>query len=194
MDNNTAERSLRNPVVGRKHYYGSGRVWSAHLAARMCSMLQTVWRWGLNPHRGLNAFLHACAENGGQSPPDLSAFLPWQMTPERREELARPVPVPVPPVARHTPDRGAPEAGDTSECLICLVAAPPPQTDGPMAIPRDRPTEARSVRLSDRGRPRIKRCRNIVPHHSRRYDAAVFRCLLLGMGSPKLYFPKTRTY
>ena len=25
MDNNTAERALRNPVVGRKNYYGSGR-------------------------------------------------------------------------------------------------------------------------------------------------------------------------
>ena len=35
MDNNTAERTLRNPVVGRKNYYGSGSVWSAHLAARM---------------------------------------------------------------------------------------------------------------------------------------------------------------
>ena len=26
MDNNTAERILRNPVVGRKNYYGSGSV------------------------------------------------------------------------------------------------------------------------------------------------------------------------
>jgi transposase len=112
MDNNTAERILRNPVVGRKNYYGSGSVWSAHLAAMMFSMLQTVLLWGLNPHRWLNAFLQACAENGGQSPTDLSAFLPWQMTPERREELARPVPVP--PVARHTSDRGEPEAVDTS--------------------------------------------------------------------------------
>ena len=114
MDNNTAERILRNPVVGRKNYYGSGSVWSAHLAAMMFSTLQTVLLWGLNPHRWLNAFLQACAENGGQSPTDLSAFLPWQMTPERREELARPVTVTVPPVARHTPDRGEPEAVDTS--------------------------------------------------------------------------------
>src|SRR5882672_7141820 len=40
MDNNAAERILRNPVVGRKNYYGSGSVWSAHLAARMFSVLQ----------------------------------------------------------------------------------------------------------------------------------------------------------
>ena len=97
MDNNTAERILRNPVVGRKNYYGSGSVWSAHLAAMMCSVIQTVLLGGLNPHHWLHAFLQACADNGGQSPTDLSAFLPWQMTPERREALARPVPVTCPP-------------------------------------------------------------------------------------------------
>ena len=112
MDNNTAERMLRNPVVGRKNYDGSGSVWSAHLAAMMFSVIQTVFLWGLNPHHWLSAFLQACAEHGGQSPTDLSAFLPWQMTPECREELARPVTVP--PVACHTPDRGEPEAVDTS--------------------------------------------------------------------------------
>src|SRR5262249_51198139 len=49
MDTNTAERALRNPVVGRKNYYGSGSVWSAHLAAMRLSVLQTVLLWGLNP-------------------------------------------------------------------------------------------------------------------------------------------------
>src|SRR5215470_3863090 len=98
MDNNTAERSLRTPVVGRKNYYGSGSVWSAHLAAMMFSVIQTVLLWGLNPHHWLHAFLQACADHGGQSPTDLSAFLPWQMTPERREALACPVPVPWPPL------------------------------------------------------------------------------------------------
>ena len=51
MDNNTAERSVRNPVTGRKNYYGSGSVWSAHLAARMFTLLQTVMLWGLNPRQ-----------------------------------------------------------------------------------------------------------------------------------------------
>src|SRR5439155_6645679 len=64
MDNNTAERILRNPVVGRKNYYGSGSVWSAHLAAMMFSVVQTVLLWGLNPHRWLTAFLQACAYYG----------------------------------------------------------------------------------------------------------------------------------
>src|SRR2546428_1230122 len=114
MDNNTAERSLRNPVVGRKNYYGSRRVLGAHLAARMFSVLQTVLLWGLNPHHWLTAFLQACAEHGGKSPTDLSAFLPWQMAPERRGELARPVPVRMPPCAGLCQEREEPEAADTS--------------------------------------------------------------------------------
>jgi len=114
MDNNTAERILRTPVVGRKNYYGSGSVWSAHLAAMMFSVIQTVLLWGLNPHHWLHAFFQACADNGGQSPTDLSAFLPWQMTPERREELARPVPVPWPPLASPAQLREESEAADTS--------------------------------------------------------------------------------
>src|SRR6516162_839276 len=105
MDNNTAERILRSPVVGRKNYYGSGSVWSAHLAAMMFSVIQTVLLWGLNPHHWLHAFLQACADHGGQSPTDLSAFLPWQMTPERREALACPVLVTWPLLASPTQQR-----------------------------------------------------------------------------------------
>jgi transposase len=114
MDNNTAERTLRNPVVGRKNYYGSGSVWSAHLAARMFSVLQTVLLWGLNPHHWLSAFLQACADHGGTCPPDLSAFLPWQMTPERREELTRPVPVTLSPLTDQAQEGDETEVVDTS--------------------------------------------------------------------------------
>lgn len=114
LDNNSAERILRNPVVGRKNYYGSGSVWSAHLAAKMFSLVQTVLLWGLNPHHWLSAFLHACAEHGGKSPTDLSAFLPWQMAPERREELARPVPATWPPVAGLCQEREETEVANTS--------------------------------------------------------------------------------
>src|SRR5712691_5622369 len=114
MDNNTAERALRTPVVGRKNYYGSGSVWSAHLAAMMFSVLQTVLLWDLNPHHWLTAFLQACADHGGKSPTDLSAFLPWKMTPERREELARPVPMTLPPFASVSQELGEPAVADTS--------------------------------------------------------------------------------
>src|SRR2546426_1288012 len=40
MDNNTAERVLRTPVVGRKNYYGSGSAWRAPPAAMLFSVLQ----------------------------------------------------------------------------------------------------------------------------------------------------------
>lgn len=114
MDNNTAECVLRTPVVGRKNYYGSGSVWSAHLAAMMFSVLQTILLWDLNPHHWLTAFLQACAALGGKSPTDLSAFLPWQMTPERRAELARPVPTPLLPFASTSQEMGEPDGADTS--------------------------------------------------------------------------------
>ena len=114
MDNNAAERALRNPVVGRKNSYGSGRVWSAHLAAMMWSVLQTVLLWGLNPHHWLSTFLQACADHGGKSPTDLSPFLPWAMTPERRADLARPVPMMLPPFASGFPEQGASASVDTS--------------------------------------------------------------------------------
>jgi len=114
MDNNTAERILRNPVVGRKNYYGSGSVWSAHLAASIFSVVQTILLWGLNPYHWLSAFLQACAENGGQSPADLSSFLPWQMTAERRAELTQPAPVTWTPLASEAQKRVEPEAVDTS--------------------------------------------------------------------------------
>jgi transposase len=114
MDNNTAERALRGPVVGRKNYYGSGSVWSAHLAAMMFSVLQTVLLWDLNPHHWLSAFLQACAENGGKSPTDLGAFLPWKMTPERKQELAQPMLVTLPSFASASREMAEPAVVDTS--------------------------------------------------------------------------------
>jgi transposase len=91
LDNNSAERALRTPVVGRKNYDGAGSIWRASLAAMMLSLLQTVLLWGLNPRHWLSAFFDACAAHGGQTPPDLRTFLPWQMTDERRGQLAQPV-------------------------------------------------------------------------------------------------------
>ena len=93
MDNNQAERSLRNPVTGRKRYYGSGRVWSAQLAALLFTVLQTMLLWGLNPRHWLTAYLTACADNGGGAPADLAEFLPWEMTEARRQALGLPAPL-----------------------------------------------------------------------------------------------------
>ena len=84
MDNNTAERSERGPVLGRKNYYGSGSVWSGRLAAMLFSLFQTLSLWGLNPRSWLTAYLTACAEAGGQAPAPPEALLPWNLSAEQR--------------------------------------------------------------------------------------------------------------
>jgi transposase len=114
LDNNSAERALRTPVVGRKNYYGSGSIWSAHLAAMMFSVLQTLLVWGLNPRHWLSAFFDACVAHGGKTPPDLSAFLPWQMTDERKHQLAQPLPVQRPPWDSLPSARATPVVANTS--------------------------------------------------------------------------------
>jgi transposase len=84
MDNNTAERSERGPVLGRKNYYGSGSVWSGQLAAMLFSLFQTLCLWDLNPRLWLAAYLAACADAGGRAPEPVDRFLPWDLTPEQR--------------------------------------------------------------------------------------------------------------
>lgn len=90
MDNNNGERSIRNPVTGRKNFYGSGSLWSSELAAMMFSIFQTLVLCGLNCHHWLRIYLTACAENNGKPPEDLSPFLPWKMDKERRQQLSKP--------------------------------------------------------------------------------------------------------
>jgi transposase len=99
MDNNTAERRMRNPAMGRKNYYGSGSQWSAGLAAMVFSLFQTVLLWKLNPHHWLYSYLSACAHNRGRPPADIASFIPWQMSEERKQQLAKPMPPDRPPIA-----------------------------------------------------------------------------------------------
>ena len=83
LDNNLAENSVRGPVVGRKNYYGSGSVWSAQFAASMFTILLTLDQvWGINARLWITEFLQACAVGRG-TPPNMSLFLPWTMTPAR---------------------------------------------------------------------------------------------------------------
>ena len=84
MDNNTAERAQRGPVVGRKNYYGSGAVWAGRLAALLFSLLQTLCLWDLNARSWLTAYLTSCAEAGGVVPEDGECFLTWNMSEEDR--------------------------------------------------------------------------------------------------------------
>lgn len=85
MDNNTAERAQRGPVVGRKNYYGSGAVWAGRLAAMMFSLFQTLSLWNINPRLWLTAYLEACAEAGGKPTPALESFLPWNLSDDCRK-------------------------------------------------------------------------------------------------------------
>jgi transposase len=87
MDNNTAERAERGPVVGRKNYYGSGAVWAGRLAAMLFSLFGTLQQWQLNPRAWLTWYLTACAEAGGQAPAELESYLPWNLSEAQRERL-----------------------------------------------------------------------------------------------------------
>jgi transposase len=86
MDNNTAERAQRGPVVGRKNYYGSGAVWAGRLAATLFSLFQTLCLWELNPRTWLTAYLTACAAAGGKAPADVERFLPWNLSETERRQ------------------------------------------------------------------------------------------------------------
>lgn len=79
LDNNRAERFIRNPVVGRKNFYGSGAIWAASLAGRAWTVTATAKLFGLNPLTYLTSYFEACARAGGKAPDGeaLEAFLPW---------------------------------------------------------------------------------------------------------------------
>lgn len=83
MDNNEAERRLRNPVMGRKSYYGSGSFWSGRLAAAAFTIFQTCLLNQINPHKFMLDYLQACAKNGGLAPRDIESFLPWNLAAKR---------------------------------------------------------------------------------------------------------------
>ena len=69
-------------------FYGSGSLWSGQLAAMLFSIFATLRRWKLNTRKWLTAYLQACAENGGKAPPDVTMFLPWNLSERRRREFA----------------------------------------------------------------------------------------------------------
>jgi transposase len=88
LDNNASERRVRGPAVARKNYYGSGALWSGRLAAMLFSLFATLNLAKINIRAWLTWFLQSCAENGGQVPSKIDSFLPWNMSPEKRRELA----------------------------------------------------------------------------------------------------------
>ena len=90
MDNNAAERALRGPVIGRRLSFGSDGETGARFTALLYSVVATLKTNGIDVRRWLEAWLQACAKNGGQPPDDLSPWLPWSMSEERRRGLMAP--------------------------------------------------------------------------------------------------------
>ncbi len=88
MDNNRGELLLRAAVIGRRLSFGSDSEKGAGFTATMYSVAGTLAINGIDVRRWLKEWLTACAENSGQPPEDLSPWLPWSMSEERRRELA----------------------------------------------------------------------------------------------------------
>ncbi len=87
MDNNRAERGIRNPVIGRKNYYGSGTVWSGMLSVMLFSLFQTLEINQIDSHAFLLSYFEACARNKGHPPEDLDDFVPWHLC-QHNQEIA----------------------------------------------------------------------------------------------------------
>ena len=83
-----AERLLRGAAIARALSFGSDSETGAEFTAMMYSVTGTLAMNGIDVRRWLGEWLNACADNGGQPPQDLSSWLPWSMSPERRRALA----------------------------------------------------------------------------------------------------------
>jgi transposase len=81
MDNNAAERPLRNVALGRNNYYGTRAEWSSHFTAICLTLVKTARLHGLNPQAYLRYYLEGCAKAGGV-PTDLTPYLPWNIKPD----------------------------------------------------------------------------------------------------------------
>jgi len=90
LHNNRAERLLRNAVILRKNSFGSGSEWSGQLAAKLFGIFQTWLINGLDPQALLLDLFDECAKTPGRAPPDLSQFLPWTMSADRKQCFALP--------------------------------------------------------------------------------------------------------
>lgn len=73
LDNNTTERALRGPVVGRKNHYGSKSVRGTEAAAILYSLLETAKLQGVDPGAYLVEAVRAARRGEVLLPADLRA-------------------------------------------------------------------------------------------------------------------------
>jgi len=89
MDNNISERGARKIAMLRNVSFGSGSQRSGHFQASVMSIMQTLIMWNINPDHWMHSYLQACANHGGKVPKDLTPFIPWEMSEERRLALTK---------------------------------------------------------------------------------------------------------
>ena len=80
-------------MIGRKNFWGFGKKWSAELSVFLYTLLATWRLHGLNLRTALSDYLSVCARQGN-APEDLRPWLPWEMSPDRKEILSRSAPAP----------------------------------------------------------------------------------------------------
>ena len=77
-------------MIGRRLSFGSDSETGARFTALMYSVVGTLTLNRIDVLRWLEAWLAACANNGGRPPHDTAPWLPWSMDDARRRELAAP--------------------------------------------------------------------------------------------------------
>ena len=87
LDNNLAERRFRLEVIRRKLSLGSDSKAGAEGMATMLTVVRTLEVNDVAVLPWLEAWLSACAANGGRPPEDLGPWLPWTMDEARRAEF-----------------------------------------------------------------------------------------------------------
>jgi len=87
MDNNSAEREIRGPVVGRKNYYGSGSVKMASFTAMMFTIIHTLVANSINPRSWLRWFFNECVLKQEGVFSELEKFLPWNLAESQKNAL-----------------------------------------------------------------------------------------------------------
>lgn len=78
MDNNAAERAIREAAIHRNICLGNHSVWGGHLGAMLFSLFATLAKNQIDPQMFLVEYLQACAKNKGRPPDDISKFTPWK--------------------------------------------------------------------------------------------------------------------
>ena len=140
-DNNTAERAIRTPVVGRKNYHGSGAAWRAGLAGHAWTILRTARMPGTNPAPTWTPTWTPAPPAAASRPRQaLAALLPWNITCPQAGQQEGPPAVTVPGTPRHTgPSRycGRDFTPAELDVIAGLAAALPaaPRSPAPSATP-----------------------------------------------------------